>query len=70
MPAMTMNPASQRDFMRTLIGEIGRNKPAVCAAYAQAERDGRVGRAKDAHDTSPEAYAEALWNDGDRKGWF
>ncbi len=56
--------------MRKLVAELGRNKSAVCTAYANDERDGRVKRASDAHEMTPNAYAEALWNDGDRKGWF
>jgi hypothetical protein len=43
---------------------------AVCAAYAKAERDGLVARSRNEHGISPEAYAEALWNDFDRKRWL
>ena len=56
--------------MRKLVADLGRDKRVVCAAYARSERDGQVKRARDANETTPESYAAALWNDGDRKGWL
>lgn len=61
---------SQRDFMRELVAKLGRDKNAVCRAYAIGERDGRVKRGSNTHEITPEAYAEALWNDGDGKSWL
>jgi hypothetical protein len=60
----------QREYMRKLVASMGRNQDAVCAAYAQAERDGLVERANNITGHSPEDYALALWRDGDRKGWL
>jgi hypothetical protein len=60
----------QREYMRKLVASMGRNQDAVCAAYAQAERDGLVERAKNITGHRPEDYAIALWRDGDRKGWL
>lgn len=60
----------QVDYMRMLIKDLGRNRGAVCASYARAERDGIVPRKSNKNDTSPEDYAIALWKDGERKGWF
>jgi hypothetical protein len=62
--------ASQRDFMRMLVKKLGRDKEKVCAAYADAERNGEVARLSNKSEISPEAYAEALYDDGERKGWF
>lgn len=67
---MTKTPKGQRDYMRGLVAKLGRNKDAVCAAYATAELDGSVVRSRIDHSISSAAYAEALWRDGDRKGWL
>lgn len=56
--------------MRMLIKDLGRNRGAVCASYARAERDGIVPSKSNKNDTIPEDYAIALWKDGERKGWF
>ncbi len=56
--------------MRELVAKLGRDKNAVCRAYAIGERDGRVKRGSNTHEITPEAYAEALWNDGDGKSWL
>lgn len=61
---------SQRDYMRALVRKYGRDKEKVCAAYADAERNGEVTRRSNTNERSPEAYAEALYDDGDKKGWF
>jgi hypothetical protein len=60
----------QREMMRRLIQTHGRNEDVVCRAYAQAEAQGKVERRSNEHNLDPEAYARALWNDGERKGWF
>lgn len=67
---MTEQAFTQRDYMRKLLVELGQDKEVVCAAYAQAEREGTVPRNRDSHDTAPEDYAVALWRDGQRKGWL
>ncbi len=61
---------SQRDMMRALYREHGADETSVCAAYAQAEIDGRVARKRGADSVTPETYAKALWNDGTAKGWL
>ena len=68
--AMTDGKSGQRDYMRKLVSELGRDRDAVCHAYAGAELDGLVVRSSDDHSLSPMAYARALWNDGERKGWL
>jgi hypothetical protein len=60
----------QREFMRQLVESLGRNEYEVCAAYAEAERDGQVKRAKNATGKSPDEYAAALWRDAGQKGWL
>jgi hypothetical protein len=60
----------QRAFMRNLVKSFGRDQYEVCAAYAEAERDGQVRRIKNASGKTPEEYALALWRDGEKKGWL
>lgn len=61
---------SQRDYMRKLAIELSGDRTKVCAAYAQAERDGIVARSRNTHDRASEDYAAALWEDGIAKGWM
>ncbi len=61
---------TQRQMMRQLISAYGNEENRVCAAYAKAERDGKVRRKSNEHDLSAEEYAHALFRDGARKGWF
>ena len=57
--------------MRKLVAELGANRSAVCAAYAQAERDGMVPRKRNSSKHSPDEYAVRLWLDGTgKKGWL
>lgn len=67
---MTEGPISQRDYMRRLFVEFDGDKSKVSAAYAQAERDGIVARSRNTHETVPDDYAAALWEDGVAKGWL
>ena len=67
---MAENPISQRDYMRGLLLQFGRDRDTVCTAYAEAERNGIVQRRKNVNDTSAEGYATALWKDGVRRGWL
>jgi DNA-binding transcriptional regulator YhcF (GntR family) len=60
----------QREYMRKMIEKHGLNPAAVCTAYEQAERDGVVFREKNSSRKTAKEYAIALWNDGERKGWF
>lgn len=61
---------SQRDKMRELVRKHGRNKNLVCVEYAKAETAGLVRRDSNSHRKTALEYAEALYSDGDRKGWF
>ena len=65
-----MTRVTQRDVMRKLVRELGLNERAVCAAYAQAERDGEAPRAKNRNGWTSEYYASELWRDGVKKGWL
>ena len=65
-----MKPMTQRDKMRELWQANAGNHEATIRAYAQAERDGIVKRAKNASDLSPEDYAARLLADGIKKGWL
>ena len=65
-----MKMSTQREYMRKLVIEHGADMDKVCAAYAQAERDGIVARKKNANNTGSEGYAIALWKDGVRRGWL
>lgn len=68
--SVRMRRVSQRDFMRQLVARHGRNREAVCQAYAAGERAGDVHRSANVNAMSPEQYARALWEDGPRKGWL
>ncbi len=57
----------QREKMRSLIDRFGYEEEKVCKEYAEAERKGKVSRKKDKNNTSPEAYARALYRDAHRK---
>lgn len=60
----------QREYMRLLVQSLGRDREAVCAAYAEAEENGEVVRRSNNHNRTAEEYALALWRDGEKKGWF
>lgn len=59
----------QREYMRKLVADYGRDKTKVVSAYARAERAGVVSREKNAMRKTPEEYSDALWRDGKKKGW-
>jgi hypothetical protein len=61
---------SQRDFMKRLVRQFGRNEEIVVAEYARAEEKGLVLREKNTWNISALAYARALWRDGVRRGWL
>lgn len=65
-----MRSTTQRDVMRALYRKHRGDESATVAAYAAAERSGQVPRSKNTHDIGAEAYAQALFNDGIRKGWL
>lgn len=61
---------SQRTLMRALARQFGYDRSLTCKAFAEAERDGKVTRGRNARNSAPEVYANALWGDGERKGWL
>lgn len=73
---MPKGSAPQQDYMKSAYHLFKGDKEAVCNAYAEAEKAGTVPRFRNKNNTSPEAYARALWRDGHRlrsgktKGWI
>ena len=63
-------PAKQRDFMRDLVKKHGLSKEVVCAAFAEALKAGLVKWKNNTSNYSPEKYADAVWRDGEIKGWL
>jgi hypothetical protein len=61
---------SQRDAMIRIFIAAGRNPDRAVQEYAAAERRGEVVRKSNKHGIDPEAYARALLNDGQKKGWL
>ncbi|KQP00293.1 hypothetical protein [Methylobacterium sp. Leaf91] len=61
---------TQRDMMRSLFKAHGGDKDAVIAAYAKAEREGRVLRLKNTIKYNADQYATEMWRDGIKKGWL
>ena len=60
----------QVELMRELVAKHGRRPHVVCPLYAQAERTGLVRRKSNKYGISADDYAQRLYRDGDRKGWF
>ena len=62
--------------MRELYALHAGDEAKVCAAYAEAERAGRVGRSSNEYGISPEDYAKRLYRNGHyvrpgkTKGWL
>lgn len=69
-PQSTGYVMKQREMMRSLVAEYGRNEARVCHEYALAEERGEVQRRRNGHGLPGDAYAHALWRDGIRKGWL
>lgn len=61
---------NQRTFMRQLYKQYGNNESVLVAEYAKAEKNNIVQRKNNAYKISAEQYAEALYQDGIRKGWL
>jgi hypothetical protein len=60
----------QREMFLLLISRYGKDQERVCAAYAKAERDGKVARKSNKNNISPDKYADNLWRDYKVKnGW-
>ena len=61
--------------MRKLVRERGPDQVKVCAAYAEAEREGLVRHKSNRNGVTPEKYALSLWYDGlrtyeNRRPWL
>jgi hypothetical protein len=61
---------TQRDKMRELYHQHSGNKEATIEAYAKAEEAGEVDRRRNTSGFGTEQYAQALWIDGEKKGWL
>jgi hypothetical protein len=66
----TAKPSGQRAVMREIYGQYRNSESRIIAAYAEAERLGRVQRLGQKSGHSAEEYAKALLADGLRKGWL
>lgn len=56
--------------MRDLVKRHGKDADTVIREYARLEEAGLVRRKSNRFSLSATQYAEALWSDGLRKGWF
>lgn len=63
-------PSQQRDYMRELVRRHGLSKERVCADFAEALRSGKVRWKNNTTNFSAEKYADAVWRDGEIKGWL
>ncbi len=61
---------NQRSMMQALFNEHGDDEMAVCDAYADAERAGRVTRPEEDRGEFAESYAHSLWRIGKAEGWL
>jgi hypothetical protein len=61
---------SQRDFMRELARQFGRDENRVVHEYAASEERGEVQRGSNKRGMEALAYARRLWADGIKKGWL
>ena len=60
----------QRDAMRELFHHFGDNKEKLLRGYTWLEGQGSVERKSNSHSLNARYYAEALYNDGKKKGWL
>ena len=60
----------QRDAMRELFHHFGDNKEKLLRGYTWLEGQGSVERKSNSHSLNALYYAEALYNDGKKKGWL
>jgi DNA-binding transcriptional MocR family regulator len=56
--------------MRELYRKVGPSRETVCAAYAQAERNGLVDRRRNINGVTPEQDASRLFSDVRKRGGF
>jgi hypothetical protein len=60
----------QRDAMREAFNKYNGEKEKTIKAYAWLEEKGHAPRKNNSHNFSAIYYAEALYNDGIKKGWL
>ncbi len=60
----------QRSVMQGLFEAYGDDETAVCDAYAEAERAGKVARPEEDRGEFAESYARSLWRIGKAEGWL
>jgi len=60
----------QRDAMKEVFSKFSGEKEKVINAYAWMDEKGYAPRKNNSHNFSSRYYAEALFNDGIRKGWL
>jgi hypothetical protein len=60
----------QRDAMREAFNKYSGEKEKTIKAYAWLEEKGYAPRKNNSHNFSARYYAEALFNDGIKKGWL
>ncbi len=60
----------QRDAMRELFHHFGDDKEKLVRGYAWLEEQESVERKSNSHSLDALYYAEALYNDGEKKGWL
>ncbi len=60
----------QRDYMKSLFKKYKGNEATIIKEYANGERSKIVRRKSNKYNLSAESYAQALYNDGIRRGWI
>ena len=60
----------QQQLMQRLFRTLGGVPEAICLAYAEAEREGKVGRPCGAEFMTPSTHALLLLQEGELKGWL
>ena len=60
----------QKTLMQILFDTHGNDEIAVCDAYAEAERAGRIVRPEEDRGELAEIYAHDLWRTGKAEGWL
>jgi hypothetical protein len=60
----------QQQLMKSLFDAHGDDEIAVCDAYAEAERAGKVARPDEDRGEFAESYAKSLWRIGKAEGWL
>ena len=61
---------AQRSLMQSLFDAYGDDELAVCDAYAEAERAGKIARPDEDRGEFAESYARGLWRIGKAEGWL